>query len=163
MSDVTSKCYRGTGAGRTIDSLGQGSGVCVLPECATVADSAGLALRILLVLPWFLQLVDLDGPLGHVTQHGAPPPSCWTLESLPLWTAVYQSGDHIYPGNTHSQQQKWSSMVWCINTGSLKKKKKLTPVWTEPVESTKKAKCKTSRKNRLQSWERDTPTEILFK
>ena len=50
MFDVTSNCCRGAGAGRTFDLLGQGSGVCVLPGCATLADRAGLAPNILLVL-----------------------------------------------------------------------------------------------------------------
>ena len=116
MFDVTSKCCRGAGAGRTFDLLGQGSGVCVLPGCATVADSAGLAPNILLVLWWFFQLADLDGPKGHVTQHAVPLPKL--LESLLLWTAMWKLGDYIYPGNTRSQQQKWNSMGWCINTGS---------------------------------------------
>lgn len=46
---VTCRCCR-TGAARTIDSLGQGSGVYVLPESAAIADNAGLAPKILLVL-----------------------------------------------------------------------------------------------------------------
>lgn len=47
---VTSRCCRRTGAARTINSVGQGSGVYVLPERAAIADNAGLAPKILLVL-----------------------------------------------------------------------------------------------------------------
>lgn len=49
MFGVTIRYYRETGTARTIDSLGQGSGVYVLLEHATIADSAGLTLKILLV------------------------------------------------------------------------------------------------------------------
>lgn len=49
MFGVTSRCCRGTGVARTIDLLGQGHGVYVLPECAAIADNAGLASQILLV------------------------------------------------------------------------------------------------------------------
>lgn len=49
MFGVTSRCHRGRGVARTIDLLGQGRGVYVLPECAAIADHAGLASKILLV------------------------------------------------------------------------------------------------------------------
>lgn len=116
MFYVTFRCYR-TGTARTTDSLGQGSDVYVLPECAAIADNAGLAPKILLVLWLFLPLVDLDGPRGQETQLGVQPPRYWILKFLPFWKTVYQPGDLIYPGNARSWQQKRSRMSWCINTG----------------------------------------------
>lgn len=50
MFCVACRCYSRMGAARTIDSPGQGSGVYVPPGCAAIADNAGLAPRILLVL-----------------------------------------------------------------------------------------------------------------
>lgn len=72
------------GAARTIGSLGQGGGVYVLPGYAAIADNAGLAPRILLILCLFLPLADLNGPKGQATQLVAQPPSSWILKSLPL-------------------------------------------------------------------------------
>ena len=84
MFGVTIRYYRETGTARTIDSLGQGSGVYVLLEHASIADNAGLTLKILLVPLIVPPMGDLDGPKGHTTQLGAQPPSCWILKSLPL-------------------------------------------------------------------------------
>lgn len=59
MFGVTSRYYRGTSAARTINSLGQSSGVYVLPEWAAIADNAELASEILLVP---LTVPPTDGP-----------------------------------------------------------------------------------------------------